>query len=77
MMSTTELRRHLKRQIESLPVDRLKVAADFVDYLADREPNAATRELLRIPNMVKDIQTAEKHIARGRHYHWRKVRGRV
>jgi hypothetical protein len=73
-MTMTELRRRVKRQIESLPADRLKAAADFVDYLTERKPNAATRELLRIPNLLKDIQTAEKHIARGRHRDWRKVR---
>jgi hypothetical protein len=65
-MSTVELRRETKRRIEQLSPERLQVAADFVAYLAERESNEATEELLRIPGLTKALEEAERGIAAGR-----------
>jgi hypothetical protein len=60
-MSTTELRRKLKKEIDRLPVQRLESVADFVAFLS-RPPLAAR------------VAAAEKAINAGKGVNWRKVR---
>lgn len=65
-MTVVELRRRLKKRIDSLPPKRLQVAADFVAYLDERPDNAATRELERIPPLLERILQAEREFAGGK-----------
>jgi hypothetical protein len=51
--------------LQRLSPERLRVAADFLAYLDERESNDATEELLSIPNFMKDYQDAMQDIERG------------
>jgi len=57
------------QQIENilrrLSPERLRVAADFLAYLEERESNEATEELLSIPNFREDYEEAMQEIERG------------
>ena len=63
-MKTLELRREIKKAIDSLPAERLKSLADYVHFL--------TR-----PSLPQRLQDAEKAIALGQGVNWRKVRSDV
>ena len=60
-MSTVELRRRIKKEIDRLPPRRLESLADYVAYL--------TR-----PPLTQRLAAAEKAIASGKGVNWRKVR---
>ena len=60
-MSTTELRKKIKKEIDKLPPDRLASIADYVAFL--------TR-----PPLVERLAAAEKAIAAGKGVNWRQVR---
>jgi PHD/YefM family antitoxin component YafN of YafNO toxin-antitoxin module len=51
--------------LRRLSPERLRVAADFLAYLDERESNDATEELLSIPNFMEDYQEAMGDIERG------------
>jgi hypothetical protein len=68
------LRQEAKKRIERLSPQRLKVAADFLSYLEERETNPATEELLRIPGFVGLLRRAERQVSGGRVTSWRQVR---
>ena len=51
--------------LQRLSPERLRVAADFLDYLDERESNDATEELLSIPNFLEDYQEAMQDIENG------------
>jgi hypothetical protein len=61
-MSPTEILREAKERLERLPEDRLRVAADFLAYLEERETSEATEELLRIPGFLEDLERAEEEV---------------
>ena len=66
-MSTAQIRRRMKETIDSLPPERLHVAADFLEYLRDRSSaNAATRELLAIPGFLQEFRQGLKEVRSGR-----------
>jgi hypothetical protein len=73
-MSTRELRRQAGRRIRTLSPRRLQVAVDFLAYLAERESNEATEELLRIPGLVEALNEAGKRASKRNSVNWRKVR---
>ena len=60
-MSTTELRRRIKREVDRLPPARLASLADYVQFL--------TR-----PPVSERIAAAERAVASGKSVNWRKVR---
>ncbi len=62
-MKTQELRQNLKQSIDSLSPERLLVVADFLAYLAERESNEATVELLKIPGFLEAFNKAKKDVA--------------
>jgi hypothetical protein len=64
-MSTLELRDQVKEYIDQLSPERLRVAADFLAYLAERESSEATQELLNIPGFLEAFEKAKKNIAVG------------
>ncbi|MBE3096573.1 MAG: hypothetical protein IMZ44_05520 [Planctomycetes bacterium] len=73
-MTATQLRKQIARRVRRLSAERLKVADDFMAYLEEREPNAATRELLAIPGLTKAIERGMRDVAAGRTVPFSKVR---
>lgn len=65
-MSPTEILHQAKERLERLSEDRLRVAADFLAYLEERESNEATEELLQIPGFLEDFRRAEEEVRTGR-----------
>jgi len=49
-----------------LSPERLLVAADFLAYLAERESNEATVELLQIPGFIEDFAKAKEDVEAGK-----------
>lgn len=72
-MKTSELRHQTKEYIDQLSPKRLQVAADFLAYLAERESNEATEELLNIPSFLEDFEQGNRDIAEGRVKNWRDI----
>lgn len=70
----TNLRREIKRAIDTLSDDRLRTAADFLTYLQLLESEEATEELMRIPGAMKEIERGNRDIAEGKTTNWREVR---
>jgi hypothetical protein len=64
-------------ELENLPPEQLKVAAEFLRYLDERASIEATEELLRIPGILDDLTDAERDIAEGRTTDWRELRNDV
>ncbi len=56
---------HIENILRRLSPERLRVAADFLAYLEERESNEATEELLSIPNFREDYEEAMQEIERG------------
>ncbi|MEH1891718.1 MAG: hypothetical protein V7K92_20450 [Nostoc sp.] len=52
-MNTVEIRQQIKEYIDHLSPERLLVVADFLAYLAERDDNEATEELLKIEGLKK------------------------
>jgi hypothetical protein len=73
-MTITELRKRAKERLDSLPPDKVRVAAEFLDYLEAAASRDATAELLKIPGLLRDVKEASGHIKSGRFKDWRKVR---
>ena len=73
-MTIAELRKRAKERMDSLPADKVRVAAEFLDYLDDAASREATSELLKIPGLLQDVEAAAGHIKSGRFKDWRKVR---
>ncbi|MBM4034992.1 MAG: hypothetical protein FJ291_24885 [Planctomycetes bacterium] len=65
-MTTTEIRRELKRRVSYLPADRLPLAGELIAYLEEQESIAATQELLDIPGFLEAFRAAKKQARRGR-----------
>lgn len=60
-MTTSELRKEIKKIVDHLPADRLASLADYAQFL-DRPP------------LAQRLKTAEREVAAGRGVNWRKVR---
>ncbi len=73
-MTTAQLRKHAKERLDSLPPDKVRVAAEFLDYLETAASRDATAELLKMPGLLRDVEDASGHIKSGRFKEWRKVR---
>jgi hypothetical protein len=71
-MSTIELRRKLKKQLDDLPLDRLQSAADFIDFLGKKNGNGASEIDPRIARMRLRIRQAETAEAAGKLIPWQK-----
>ena len=63
-MSTVQLRRKIKSEIDRLPPKRLESLADYVRFLNQ-------------PPLIERFAAAEKAIAAGKGLDWRKVRSDV
>jgi hypothetical protein len=71
-MSTTKLRRKIKKQLDDLPSDRLQSAADFIDFLGRKNGNGASESDPRIARMRLRIRQAEAAEAAGKLVPWQK-----
>jgi hypothetical protein len=76
-MTIAELRKQAKERLDCLPPDKVRVAAEFLDYLETAASRDATAELLKIPGLLRDVKEARKHVKCGRFKDWRKVRDDV
>ena len=61
----TALLRDMTRRLGRLSPDRLRVADDFVAYLAEREESEATEELLRLPGLEAAFLRAAQQVEAG------------
>ena len=73
-MTITELRKNAKDRLDCLPPDKVRVAAEFLEYLATAASRDATEELLKIPGLLEDVKEATEQIKKGAGKNWRKVR---
>ncbi len=73
-MTTAEIREQIQQYVDQLSPERLRVAADFLAYLAERESEEATEELLKIPGFVEAFEKAKQDIAAGKLTDWREIR---
>jgi hypothetical protein len=76
-MTTTQLRQRAKERLDNLPADKVRVAAEFLDYLDTAASRDATAELLKMPGLLQDVEDATTQIKSGRFKDWRKVRKNV
>lgn len=73
-MTIAQLRKQAKDRLDNLPADKVRVAAEFLDYLDTAASRDATAELLKIPGLLQDVEDASNQIKRGQFQDWRKVR---
>jgi len=59
MNCTQEVRAQLEDSLQQRSPERLQVVTNFVDYLADAESEAATQELLAIPDLWSRVKQCE------------------
>lgn len=69
-MSTTELRRRIKKQLDTLQSERLQSVADYVSFL-HRKPTSKEMKLARFR---ASLAKAEKDLAEGRFVSWEELR---
>lgn len=73
----TEIRQQIDQYLDQLSSERLTLVADFLAYLADRESEAATQELLNIPGFSESFKLGKQQIAEGRVKSWRTIRSDI
>jgi hypothetical protein len=76
-MNSTEIRQQIDQYLEQLSSDRLQLVAEFLAYLADKESEEATQELLNISGFIESFERGKKDIAEGRLANWRTIRSDV
>lgn len=76
-MNTSEIRHQINQYLDRLSSERLYLAADFLAYLADKESEEATQELLNIPGFIESFEKGKKAIAEDRVVNWRNIRSGV
>ncbi|MEM7713334.1 MAG: hypothetical protein AAF349_07105 [Cyanobacteria bacterium P01_A01_bin.68] len=76
-MNTTEIRQQINKYLDGLNSERLQMVAEFLAYLEDKESEAATQELLDIPDFIESFEKGKEDIAQGRVKNWRTVRSDV
>ncbi|MBS9387222.1 hypothetical protein VB638_15335 [Dolichospermum sp. UHCC 0684] len=76
-MNTSQLRQEINYNLEKLSPDNLKIVAEFLAYLADKESELATQELLDIPGFIASFERGKQDIAEGRVKNWRNIRSDV
>jgi hypothetical protein len=72
-MSNTEVRQQINQYLDVLSSERLELVTDFLAYLADKESEDATQELLDIPGFIESFERGKKDIAEGRVKNWRLI----
>ena len=72
-----QMRLQIKDYADLLSSDALQSVYNLLTDLIQKESEEATEELLAIPNLLEDIEMAEKDIAEGNLTDWREVRSDV
>ncbi|BAY74280.1 hypothetical protein NIES25_06910 [Nostoc linckia NIES-25] len=72
-MNNTEVRQQINQYLDVLSSESLQLVADFLAYLADKESEDATQELLDIPGFIESFERGKKDIAEGRVKNWRMI----
>jgi hypothetical protein len=73
-MNPTEIRQKINQNLDTLSSERLSLVAEFIAYLADKESQDATQELLDIPGFIESFERSKKDITAGRVTNWRSIR---
>jgi hypothetical protein len=73
-MTTIKIREQIEEYIDQIPPEHLGSVLDFVAYLADRESEDATEELLKIPGFIEAFERGKRDIADGNFVNWRSIR---
>jgi hypothetical protein len=76
-MNTSQLRQEINYTLERLSPENLKIVAEFLAYLADKESELATQELLDIPGFIASFERGKKDVAEGKVKSWRNIRSDV
>ena len=76
-MNNSEIRHQINQYLERLPSVRLHLAADFLAYLADKESEEASQELLDVPGFIESFERGKKEVAEDRVVNWRNIRSDV
>lgn len=77
MSKVQNLKISLKESLDDLSESNLKLTYQFIFNLTEQEKEEATRELLKIPNILEDIELAKQDIAKGELTDWRQIRSDV
>ncbi|MBW4598829.1 MAG: hypothetical protein KME29_04250 [Calothrix sp. FI2-JRJ7] len=73
-MNTSKIRQQIDQNLNRLSSERLDLVAEFIAYLADKESQDATQELLDIPGFLESFERAKKDIAFCRVVNCRSIR---
>lgn len=65
-MTTVQVRRRIKKRVDSLSEDRLQVADQLLARLEEEESIAATEELLNIPGFLEAFRKAKAEARAGK-----------
>ena len=76
-MTDTLARRRATTLIRRLPPKKLRVAMDFLAYLAAKEEWDATWEILDSPTLLRGLKRGQQDLRQGRWVHWSDVKRRV
>lgn len=76
-MKSIDIRQQIEHHLNSLSNERLELVADFLSYLADKESEEATQELLDIPGFIESFERGKKDIEKGHVKNWRTIRSDV
>ncbi|MBI5762409.1 MAG: hypothetical protein HZA51_02660 [Planctomycetes bacterium] len=68
------LRKQAEARLAHLPLDRLRLAAEFLRHLNEYADPDIVEELTKAARLRRALNRAEKQIAAGRVHDWRKVR---
>lgn len=72
-----EIQEKIKQSLKQLSLERLQVVADFVAYIADKESEEATQELLEIPGLLERIKKNRETTSKANVVNWRAIRSDV
>ncbi|NMG11789.1 hypothetical protein [Brasilonema sp. UFV-L1] len=59
-MNNTTIREKINQYLDGLSSERLELVADFLAYLAEKESEDATQELLDIPGFIESFERGWK-----------------
>ncbi len=66
MNDVIEIRQTIEDYLSQLSLERLNVIADILAYLANKESEEATQELLDMPGFIEFFEKGNRDIAEGR-----------
>jgi hypothetical protein len=73
-MTIQEIRNEIKKYADQLSAKNVNVAYEFMAYLAEKESEEATQELLEIPGILEEIEQGKKDIEEGNLIDWLELR---